>query len=129
MNADATQLTLNSMTAKVIACAYQVSNALGAGFLEKVYDNAMAVELEAARMDFVRQPSYLVRYREQVVGEYVPDFVIANSVVVEIKALDMLTRTHQAQCMNYLRATGLSVGLLLNFGTPRLELKRMVWRF
>src|ERR1700704_5257683 len=129
MNADSTQLALNSMTAKVIACAYQVSNALGAGFLEKVYDNAMAVEPEAARMDFVRQPSYLVRYREQVVGEYVPDFVIANSVVVEIKALDMLTRTHQAQCMNYLRATGLSVGLLLNFGTPRLELKRMVWRF
>ena len=129
MNADVTQVALNATTSKIIECAYRVSNTLGAGFLEKVYDNAMAVELRAARMDFARQPSYLVRYREEVIGEYVPDFVIADSVVLEIKALEMLTRAHQAQCMNDLRVTGLSLGLLLNFGAPRLELKRLVWRF
>jgi GxxExxY protein len=129
MNADTTQVSLNAMTSKVIECAYRVSNTLGAGFLEKVYDNALTIELQAAQVEFTRQPNYLVRYRQEIVGEYVPDFVIGKSVVVEIKALEMLTRAHHAQCINYLRATGLSLGLLLNFGAPRLELKRVVWRF
>jgi GxxExxY protein len=129
MNADTKQLELDVVTSQIIACAYRVSNALGAGFLEKVYENAMAVEFRDARIRFEQQPNYLVRYKQEVVGDYVPDFVVAESVVVEIKALDLMTRVHQAQCMNYLRATGLSVGLLLNFGAPRLELKRVVWRF
>jgi GxxExxY protein len=102
---------------------------MGAGFLEKVYENAMAVELRHSGLMFAQQPSFLVRYRKEVVGEYIPDFVVADSIVVEIKALDALSRIHQAQCMNYLRSTGISVGLLLNFGTPRLEIKRLVWRF
>jgi very-short-patch-repair endonuclease len=103
MNADVSQPVTNEAT-RVIECAYRVSNTLGAGFLEKVY-------------------------RQEVVGEYIPDFVVADSIVVEIKALDALNRIHHARCMNYLRTTGLSVGLLLNFGTPRLEIKRLVWRF
>ena len=129
MNADVRQLELDATTSQVIVCAYRVSNALGAGFLERVYENALAIELRENRIPFEQQPSYWVRYKEEVVGEYVPDFVVADSVVLEIKATDVLTSIHQAQCMNYLRATGHSVGLLLNFGAPRLGLKRVVWRF
>jgi GxxExxY protein len=120
---------LNVITSSVISCAYRVSNAMGSGFLEKVYENALAVELRLSRVEFIQQPNYLVRYRGDVVGDYIPDLVVANSVIVEIKAIDALNRVHQAQCMNYLRATGLKVALLLNFGAPRLETRRFVWGF
>jgi GxxExxY protein len=129
MNADVRQLVVNEVTSRVIECAYRVSNSMGAGFLEKVYENALAVELRHAGVAFTQQPPFLVRYRQEVVGEYIPDFVVADAIVVEIKALDALNRIHHAQCLNYLRATGLNVGLVLNFGTPRLEIKRLVWRF
>jgi GxxExxY protein len=128
MNADA-QLIANDTTSRVIGCAYRISNTLCAGFLEMVYENAMAVEFRHAGLKFTQQPSFLVRYRQEVVGEYVPDFVVSDLVVVEIKALDALNRIHHAQCINYLRATNLRLGLLLNFGQPRLEIKRVVWHF
>ncbi|HEX7558019.1 MAG TPA: GxxExxY protein [Usitatibacter sp.] len=120
---------LNAVTAKVISCAYRVSNTLGAGFLEKVYENALAVEMRRSRLAFVQQPGYFVRYRSEVVGDFIPDLVVCDSAIVEIKAVDALTRVHQAQCMNYLRVTGLKVALLLNFGAPRLETRRFVWGF
>ena len=120
---------LNIITSKVISCAYRVSNTLGTGFLEKVYENALAVELRHCRMEFIQQPNYLVRYRGDAVGDYIPDLMVADSVIVDIKAIDALNRVHQAQCMNYLRATGLRVALLLNFGAPRLETRRFVWGF
>lgn len=128
MNAD-TRLIANNTTSRVIECAYRISNTLGTGFLEKVYENAMAVEFRHAGLKFAQQPSFHVRYRQEVVGEYVPDFVVTDLVVVEIKALDALSRVHHAQCVNYLRATDLKLGLLLNFGQPRLEIKRVVWNF
>jgi GxxExxY protein len=118
---------LDATTSKVISCAYRVSNTLGAGFLEKVCENALAVEVRCSRLEFTRQPNYPVRYREEIVGDYVPDLVVRGSVVVEVKALDSLTRVHQAQGMNYLRVTGMRVALLLNFGALRLETKRIVW--
>jgi len=129
MNADTDQGLLDSLSSKIIACSFQVGNALGCGFLEKVYENAMVVELRAVGLSFAQQPSYLVRYREEVVGAYVPDLVVCESVIVEIKALDTLDRIHHAQCMNYLRATGLRVALLVNFGAPRVQFKRFVWKF
>ena len=129
MNADARRARANEISSKVLECAFKVSNALGSGFLEKVYDNALAVELRNAGIPFSRQKPFQVRYREEIVGEYVPDLVVADTLIVEVKALDSLARVHQAQCMNYLRVTGLRVGLLLNFGTPRLEVKRLVWEF
>ena len=128
MNA-AKQEVVNDATSRVTGCAYRICNSLGAGFLEKVYENAMAIELRRSQIPFKQQPSFLVRYREEVVGESIPDFVVAESIVVELKALDFLNRIHQAQCMNYLRATRLNVALLLNFGASRLELKRLVWNF
>ena len=118
---------LKALTSQIISCAARVSNSLGAGFLEKVYENALAVELRSRGLGFQQQRSFLVRYREEVVGEYIPDLVVADAVIVEIKALDSLTPIHHAQCINYLRATGLSVALLFNFGRPHFEMKRLVW--
>ena len=129
MNADLKHLKLDAVTSKVIASAYRVSNELGAGFLEKVYENALAVELRRTQLRFTQQSAYTVRYREQIVGEYIPDFVVADSVVLEVKALDDLSPRHESQCLNYLRVTGLPVALLFNFGKPRLQFKRVVWRF
>ena len=129
MNAELRHLELDAVTSKIIACAYRVSNGLGAGFLEKIYENALAVEFRAARLQFKQQESFTVRYREEIVGEYVPDLIVADSAIVEVKALDDLSRRYEAQCINYLRVTGFPVALLLNFGTPRLQLKRIVWRY
>ena len=129
MNADVERVQANDISSRVIECAFRVSNTLGAGFLEKVYENALAVEFRRSGLEFNQQPSYHVRYLGEIVGEYKPDLVVADMVIVEIKAQAALDRVHQAQCMNYLRATNLAVGLLLNFGTPRLEIKRVVWRF
>jgi GxxExxY protein len=106
-----------------------VSNELGCGFLEKVYENALAIELRLAGMKCDQQRAFHVSYRHEVVGEYIPDLLVNESVIVEVKSVASLSRVHEAQCMNYLRATGLHVALLLNFHTPRLEKKRIVWQF
>jgi GxxExxY protein len=129
MNADTEQWRLDRMTSRILGCGYRVSNALGCGFLEKVYENALAIELRAAGMHCEQQRPFQVRYRQEVVGEYIPDLLVNDSVIVEVKSVDSLSRIHEAQCMNYLRATSLHVALLLNFHSPRLEKKRIVWGF
>ena len=127
MNAD--ERRLDDITKRVIGCAYAVSNTLGAGFVEKVYERALVVELRAAGLDIAQQHAMTVRYRGIVVGDYVADLVVANEVIVEIKAIKSLDDVHAAQCMNYLKATGLRVALLLNFGKPRVEIRRIVQGF
>ncbi len=129
MNADLDRLAVDRTTSRILCCGYRVSNALGSGFLEKVYENALAVELRAAGMDCQQQRPFQVRYREEVVGEYIPDILVDGSVIVEVKAVSSLSLVHEAQCLNYLRATGLHVALLLNFHSPRLEKKRIVRGF
>jgi GxxExxY protein len=112
---------------RVIGCAFAVSNALGAGFLESVYENALCIELADRRIAFERQAQLRVIYKNLVVGHFVADLVVERLLLVELKALKQLTSDHEAQVMNYLKATGLHVGLLLNFGTPKLEIRRIVW--
>ena len=129
MNADVDRGTLDRLTSRILSCGYRVSNALGCGFLEKVYENALAVELRACGLTCDQQRGFHVRYRQEVVGEYIPDLLVNDSVIVEVKAVDSLNRIHEAQCINYLRATGLHVALLLNFHSPKLEKKRLVWGF
>ncbi|HET9834737.1 MAG TPA: GxxExxY protein [Rhodanobacteraceae bacterium] len=114
------------LSEQVIGCAVEVSRQLGHGFLEKVYEGALAVELEEASIPYARQKNIAVQYRGRTIGEYCCDFVIANRLLLELKALTAITRTHEAQLMNYLKATGLTVGLLLNFGTPTLGIRRLV---
>lgn len=113
----------------VIGCAMEVSKTLGAGFLESVYENALAVEFQNQGIDFERQKTLVVHYRSVEVGHFVADFVVAARLLVELKALRQLAAEHEAQVMNYLRATNLGVGLLLNFGSPRLGLRRIVWGY
>ncbi len=112
---------------RVIGCAFEVSNTLGAGFLENVYENALAVEFARAGISFGRQQGLSVSYKGEFIGQYVADFLVEKCLIVEIKVLSRLVAEHEAQVMDYLKATGLSVGLLLNFGTPRLGVRRIVW--
>ena len=113
---------------RVISCAFEVSNTLGAGFFEKVYENALCVEFGRAGIRYCRQKHYRIEYKNESVGDYIADIVVSNRLLVELKALSALNREHEAQVMNYLKASGLSVGLLINFGTPRIGIKRIVWK-
>jgi GxxExxY protein len=117
---------LNDLTGRVIGCAFTVLNTLGAGFLEKVYENALAIEMRDAGLAIVQQPGVRVLYHDEVVGEYFPDVLVEDVLLVELKTVRTLDDTHRMQCTNYLKATGLRLCLLLNFGKSRLEIKRVV---
>lgn len=117
---------LEAVTERVIGSAFVVSNTLGHGFLESVYRNALFEELLAAGMAVTKEHSFPVSYKGKRVGVYVADLVIEECVIVELKAVAALAPVHAAQVLNYLKASGLSVGLLLNFGTPRIELRRVL---
>lgn len=112
------------LSERVIGCAFTVSNTLGVGFLEKVYENALAHELRKNGMTVQQQYAVEVRYDGVTVGEYVADLLIEGVLLVELKAIRQLDNVHEAQCLNYLKATGLKTCLLLNFGHPRIEIKR-----
>ena len=109
----------------IIGCAFRVLNTLGSGFLEKVYENALAHELRKTGLHVSQQHTITVRYDGVTVGEYAADLLIEGTILVELKAVKALDRVHTAQAINYLKATGLRVGLLLNFGKPRLEIQRI----
>ncbi len=114
------------LTEKIIGCAYTVANTLGCGFLEKVYENALAHELRKEGLVVLQQAGVNVIYDGIVVGEYVSDLLVENDLLVELKAVKALDNIHMAQCMNYLKATGHEVCLLINFGLPRIEVKRVL---
>jgi GxxExxY protein len=117
---------LDEITEPIIGCAFKVANTLGTGFLEKVYENALALELSKAGLVVEQQIAIKVEYDSVIVGAYVADLLVENAVLVEIKAVRVLDTNHDAQCLNYLRATGLTVCLLMNFSNPRLEIRRRV---
>jgi GxxExxY protein len=117
--------SLNALTEKTIGAAYTVSNTLGCGFLEKVYENALAVELRHLGLDVRQQFPIPVHYRNIQVGDFFADLLIESAVLVELKSCDRLAELHQAQCLNYLKGTGLPLCLLVNFGKPRVEVKRL----
>lgn len=114
------------LTRQILGASFQVHNTLGCGFLEKVYENALAVELRARKISFEQQLSLQVKYEEVVVGNYQTDLVVDRRVLVELKAVNRMDSVYEAQLLNYLKATGIRVGLLLNFGGPRLHYKRFV---
>ena len=117
----------SNLSRLVIGCAIEVSNTLGHGFFEKIYEKALCVEFEKRGIRFQRQKPVDVVYKGNLVGEYVTDIIVEDKLLLELKAISALCSEHEAQLMNYLKATGLSVGLLLNFGKPKLGIKRMVW--
>lgn len=117
---------LNDLSRRVIGCAFTVINSLGAGFLEKVYENSLAIELREAGLAIVQQHGVRVVYHDIVIGEYFPDLLVEDVLLVELKTVRALDDSHRMQCTNYLKASGLRLCLLLNFGKPRLEIKRVV---
>ena len=129
INADERRCLINAVTEKVIGAAFEVSNALGSGYLEKVYENALTHELRKRGHQVQQQMCINVHYDNIVVGQYVADLVVDNEVLVEIKAIKCFEDIHLAQCLNYLKATGKPVCLLLNFAKPKVEVKRIVNNF
>jgi GxxExxY protein len=113
-------------TELIIRAFYSVYNTLGYGFLEKVYENAMVLELTRIGLKVVQQAPIHVYYAGEVVGEYFADLLVADAVIVELKAVQMLAAGHEAQLLNYLKATPYEVGLLLNFG-PKPQIKRRAY--
>ena len=123
MNADYQDFKHKELTDKIIKIFYRVYNKLGYGFLEKVYENAMMIEFKKERIPSVCQSIIKVFYEGEVIGEYYADILVDNKVIVEIKAAKQLVEENEAQLLNYLKATDIEVGLLLNFG-PKPEVKR-----
>jgi GxxExxY protein len=113
------------VTQKIIKSFYEVYNRLGRGFLEKLYERAMVIELEEARLEVETQVPATVVYKEHVIGEFALDLVVAGTVVVELKSVRTLTEEHAAQLINYLTATKYELGLLLNFG-DKPEIRRIL---
>jgi GxxExxY protein len=128
MNTDEHGWGLNALTEAVIGCAFRVSNKLGCGYLEKVYENAMCVALRKAGLRFQQQVAFDVLYEGEVVGKYFADLIVEGKVLVEVKHTRGLDDAHTAQCLNYLAATGLPLCLLINFAKPRIEIKRLAGR-
>ena len=114
----------NQITEVIIGCAYKVSNELGCGFLEKVYENALAHELRKAGLSAEQQKPIVVRYDGVVVGEYVADLLVEGVVLIELKVCKAFDEIHEAQWLNYLKATNLPICLLINFGRARVEIRR-----
>jgi GxxExxY protein len=111
---------------KIVGCALEVLNCLGHGFHEKPYENALVVEFGLKGIPFIQQPRYPMLYKSVNVGEYVPDLVAFNAVVVDAKVIDTITSHEHGQMLNYLRITGHKVGVILNFKRAKLEWERMV---
>jgi GxxExxY protein len=120
-----TEEGLNELSGVIIGCAFTAANALGPGFLEKVYENALAHELRKHNLRVEQQKPISVMYDGIVVGEFFADILVEEVAILELKVAREHNEVYIAQCLNYLKATGLPLCLLLNFGTPRLEIKRL----
>jgi GxxExxY protein len=116
---------LNALSEKVIGCAYTVSNTLGCGFLEKVYENALAHEIRKLGLTVAVQTPLHVIYDGVIVGEYFADLIVERVLLVELKTTNGFSDNHKAQCINYLNAVKFPLCLLINFGRPRVEIKRV----
>lgn len=116
---------VNRRSECVIGCAFKVLNTLGAGFAEKNYENALAHELRKAGLTVSQQQGITVYYDGIIIGEYAADLLVDGTIIVELKAAKALDDGHIGQCLNYLKGTGLHLCLLLNFGKPRLEIRRI----
>jgi len=119
-------LVEGELTEKILGAAFKVQNKLGTGFLEKVYENALLFELRRSGLLVESQKVFHVKYEGAIVGEYQADLVVAGKVIVECKAISNMDSVHEAQLINYLKASGVHVGLLINFGRPTLQYRRLV---
>lgn len=120
------KILYKDLSYKIIGLAMQVHTELGFGFLEKVYENSLMILFEESGIRAVQQVPIAVPYHGRIVGEYVADIVVDNSIILELKALDRIAEIHKAQTLNYLKATSFRLALLINFEKYRLEYERLV---
>lgn len=113
------------VTGIIIGCAFNVHNEFGYGFLEKVYKNSLLIELEKSGLKIESEYPIKVKYQNKIVGEYIADIIVNDCVIVEVKAIKELAQIHEVQLVNYLKATGIEIGLLINFGRS-VDFKRKV---
>ncbi len=121
-----TNVIFKELSFRVMSAVFEVHNTLGPGFLEKVYENALLKELQLRGIEAEAQKEISVFYKGDRIGIYLADLLVNNEMIVELKSVDRLNRLHEAQVLNYLKATGLRLGLLINFGAKRVEHKRLV---
>jgi len=114
---------------KILQACFEVSNELGIGFLESVYEEALLIVLRQKGLNAYSQMSLAVKFRGIVVGEFYVDILVEKKILLELKAASALSKEHQAQIINYLKATGVEVGMLINFGNPKLEYRRFENKF
>jgi len=114
------------ITYKIKGCIFEVYKTLGAGFLEKVYEQALLIELKDKGLKAEGQKPITITYKDNLVGNYIADIIVEDKIILELKAVKELTKQHQAQILNYLKATGIEIGLLVNFQHPKAEVKRLI---
>ena len=119
-------ISTDVLTEQIIGCVYTVANTLGHGFLEKVYENALAHELKKGGLDVCCQSAIKVYYDGIAVGDYFADLVVENEIIVELKTVKKIDNIHFAQCLNYLKATNKKIALLINYGSPSVQVKRII---
>lgn len=112
------------LTGKILQACFEVSNELGIGFLESVYQNSLLIALRQKGLKAEKEADLKVRFRDVIVGEFKVDILVEEKVIVELKAVNVLVNEHKAQTINYLKVTGLNVAILVNFGNPKLEYRR-----
>ena len=120
-------MDINEITYIINGAVFEVNKELGHGFLEKVYENALLIELRKRGLSAEKQIPIKVLYKGESVGEYTADILVEGRVILELKTVDKLDKIHEAQLMNYLKATGITVGLLVNFKHPKAEIKRIIF--
>lgn len=120
---------LNELVQRVVGAAYEVANELGAGFLEKVYERALVMELTRGGLQAEPQKPIPVSYKGERIGDYYADVLVDEKLIVELKCVEHFTNEHIAQCLNYLKATGFRIALLINLQHPRIEWKRIVYKY
>ena len=119
-------MDVNELTYKIQGAVFEVNRVLGPGFLEKVYENALLVELKRQGINAESQVPVKVYYKDSLVGEYIADILVEKKIIIELKTIKTLEKIHEAQLLNYLRATGIKVGLLVNFYHQKAEIRRRV---
>jgi GxxExxY protein len=120
-------MDINELTYQINGAIFEVNRELGSGFLEKVYENALLIELSERGLKAESQVPIKVKYKRKEVGEYFADIVVEDEVILEIKAIDSIQKVHEAQLLNYLKATGCKIGLIVNFTHPKAQIKRFVF--
>ena len=122
-----TDIVYKKLSYEIMSAVFEVHNVLGSGFLEKVYENALIKELGIRGVSVESQKEISVSYKGDRVGSYYADLLVDGKIIIELKSVDKLTRLHEAQLINYLKATGLKLGYLINMGAKSVEYKRLVY--